>query len=343
LFIPWICKQIEAEGLEPTRFLERLREDESILISCLRHLGANNGIQGYSAGEELKRMPSAAYWGGLRSWGIRRIDWSLNEYARQVPLLRNRRNRDDDAVGALGLEMWSSLPPIPPNFLGEDIGFEVSLEEASFLIDQIRQAQPRSLLAAACAMPNLSSQAQWPWEIDSSLLTDHLAEALEHARNFSILTVGPQVLYNLMIAERARKELGWQVDEVIEKTSEDLRDWVELIESDHERFHSWVGNLPDFWAILVAEGGNLRGKMIDFIKVIFDASVSDPRHFASNPTVRENIRIREADIKGPGARLVSHTALAAWNLQPFGSQFSYRWPACVSFLQDLAAAQELGT
>ena len=267
LFIPWICKQIEEEGLDSARFLKRLREDESVLISCLRHLGANNGIQGYSVGGELKRMPSAAYWGGLRSWGIRRIDWSLNEYARQVPLLRHRRDRDDDAMGVLGLEMWSALPPVPTNFLGEDIGFGLSLEEGSFLVDQIRQMQPRSLLAAACAAPGLSAQARWPWEVDDSVVSDDLAEVLEHARNFSILTVGPQALYNLMIAERAQAELHWEVDEAIENAKEDLRGWTGLVEAERGRFQVWVDGLPAFWAMLASAGTILRPKTTRFIEV----------------------------------------------------------------------------
>ena len=342
LFIPWICQQIEAEGLDSTRFLERLREDESILISCLRHLGANNGVQGYSAGEELKRMPSAAYWGGLRSWGIRRINWSLNEYSRQVPLLRHRRDRDDDEMGAHGLEMWSSLPPLPANFLVDDIGFDVSREEASFLVGQIRQTQPGSLLAAACAAPGCSAQASWPWEVDNSRLTEHLIEVLEHARNFSILTVGPQALYNLMIAERARDELQWQVDEAIERATEDLLGWVGTVESEHERYQNWVDDLSAFWAILVEEGTILRPKTKNFIEETLRAAVRDPRRFARDVTVREKIRRREEDIKGPSARLVSHAALAAWKGQQFGSQLSYRWPTCVSFLQDLADAQEAG-
>jgi hypothetical protein len=181
LFIPWICRQIESDNVQPSRFLERLHEDESLLISCLRHLGPNNGVQGYNAGRELKRMPSTAYWGGLRSWGIRRLDWSISEYARQLPFLRRRVEADDDSISALNLEMWSVLPPAPPAFLEEDVDFRLTLEEASLLVDQIRRAHPRSLLAAACAAPEVAGEASWPWEVDVSLLDVDLVRTLEHA------------------------------------------------------------------------------------------------------------------------------------------------------------------
>lgn len=343
LFVPWICQEIEKAGLDGTAFLEQLREDESVLISCLRHLGPNNGVQGYSAGGELKRMPSAAYWGGLRTWGIRRIDWSLNDYARQLPLLRRRADRDDDALGALGIEMWTALPPVPKKFLSVDINFDLSLEEASFFIAQIRQTHPRSLLAAACAAPGLAAEAAWPWEVDGGLLTDELTEVLEHARSFSVLTVGPQNLYNLMVAERAQAELQWEVDEIITRFKEELQIWAGTIETEQVRLQRWVENLPDFWRLLSNESVNIRPKSKGFIETMVRAAVKDPRRFAKNATIREAIRKREKDIKGPNDRLGSHAALIAWNQQPFGSQLSYRWSTCLSFLQDLAEAQQVAS
>jgi hypothetical protein len=87
IFLPWICQGIQRDDVPPGRFTGRLRDDESRLIDCLRHLGPNQGVQGYSVGRELQRMPSDAYWGGLLSWGLRRLDLSIPEYGRKIALL----------------------------------------------------------------------------------------------------------------------------------------------------------------------------------------------------------------------------------------------------------------
>ena len=75
IFLPWIFTRLEGQRVAPADFARRLRDDEARLIDCLRHLGPNNGVIGYTAGGDLKRMPSEAYWGGLGSWGLRRLDF----------------------------------------------------------------------------------------------------------------------------------------------------------------------------------------------------------------------------------------------------------------------------
>ena len=63
-------RRARAQRVAPGEFARRLRDTESRLIDCLRHLGPNQGVIGYIGGPRLKRLPSEAYWGGLGSWGI---------------------------------------------------------------------------------------------------------------------------------------------------------------------------------------------------------------------------------------------------------------------------------
>jgi hypothetical protein len=128
----------------PSEFTARLRDTEARLIQCLRHLGPSHGVIGYNAGRELKRMPSEVYWGGLGSWGIRRLDLSPAEYARHAAALgRLRPDRDDDGnVTTASVSMWAPLPGPPDDFLRADIGFELGREEAEVLVDHIRQRHP---------------------------------------------------------------------------------------------------------------------------------------------------------------------------------------------------------
>ena len=55
--------------------------------------GPSQGVIGYSAGRDLKRMPSEVYWGGLGSWGIRRLDLSPAEYAKRAAALGRLQSR----------------------------------------------------------------------------------------------------------------------------------------------------------------------------------------------------------------------------------------------------------
>lgn len=69
IFLPWIFLRLEAERVVPGDFARRLRDSEARLIDCLRPLGPNQGVIGYSAGRDLQRMPSEVYWGGVGELG----------------------------------------------------------------------------------------------------------------------------------------------------------------------------------------------------------------------------------------------------------------------------------
>ena len=119
VFLPWIFKQLEDQRVPAADFARRLRDDEARLIDCMRQLGSNQGVIGFRAGRDLKRMPSDVYWGCLGSWGIRRLPLSLAEYgARAASLGRLQPQLDDDGNATKrGVSMWAAIPPPPPDFL----------------------------------------------------------------------------------------------------------------------------------------------------------------------------------------------------------------------------------
>ena len=108
VFLPWIFTDSSLSGSPPREFVRRLRDTEARLIDCLRHLGPTRASSATAAGRKLKRMPSEAYWGGLGSWGLRRLDLSLAEYGQRAAALgRLRPDRDDDgnATRARGVDV----------------------------------------------------------------------------------------------------------------------------------------------------------------------------------------------------------------------------------------------
>ena len=338
IFLPWIFRRLENERVSPGDFAHRLRRDEAQLIDCLRHVGANQGVIGYTAGRDLKRMPSEVYWGGLGAWGIRRLDLSLHEYGKRASTLGHvRYERDDDGnVTRRSVLMWPVDPPVPDDLLQRELTFELDPEEAKLLADCIRRRHPHSLLAVLCGTPDLADGVDYPWDLQTHGLPGRLVEILRHARCFSELTIGPQLVYNLLLARRARDELGWDTDDLEAEHRTHLGEWSRLIADRHDALHSWGADLPEFWHVLAEHrvGIGTQG----FVHEVVRRAVNDPVGFPDDPAIHKQLRDREIRLKDKRARLAYRAALENWNREPVGGQLNYRWPITQSYLADFAAA-----
>lgn len=343
VFLPWIFTRLEQKRVAPAEFARRLRDTEAQLIDCLRHLGPNHGVIGYTAGRDLKRLPSEAYWGGLGTWGLRRLDLSLAEYGKRAASLgRLRPDRDDDGNATKRtVSMWTAMPEPPEGFLETELTFDLGREEAQLLVDHIRQRHPGTLLAVMCARPELAVDTDLPWDVPTAGLPDGVLDVLRHARCFSELTIGPQHTYNVLLARKARAEFGWDTSDLEARERAHLDDWVELIAERHDELRAWVDDLPGFWAFLAAsESVNLPTQ--EFIDVMVTRAVTNPAGFVDDPVVHGRIRDREVRLKSKRARLAHRSALETWNQAPFGGQLDYRWPITRSYLTDIAAASGAG-
>ncbi|MCY3926076.1 MAG: DUF6361 family protein [bacterium] len=341
IFVPWICSRLEAQRVAPGDFARRLREDEARLIDCLRHLGPSNGVIGYSAGRDLKLMPSWLYWGGLGAWGLRRLDLSIAEYGQRAAALgRLQPERDDDRnATAPTASMWAPMPPAPDDFLRGDITFELRRDEAQVLVDCIRRHHPGTLLAFLSGAPAAAASAGLPWEVPTAGMPEGLVELLRHARCFSELTLGPQLVYNVLLARKAREEFGWDTAELEQRQLRRLDGWAELLTDRHAELRSWVENLPEFWHVLAEH--RIGGATQDFVHFVARRAVEAPEGFAEDRSVHDSIIDREFRLKSKRARLSYRAALENWGQVPGGGHFDYRWPITKRYLADLARA--LGT
>ena len=342
IFLPWIFGHLEYQRVPPVEFSRRLREDESRLIDRLRHLGPRQGVIGYTAGRDLKRMPSEAYWGGLGSWGLRQRDLSIAEYGQQAAAIgRLRPERDDDGNAATGnVSMWAPLPQPPGDFLKSDITFELTREEAQVLVDHIRLNHPGTLLAVLCGTPAIAKDAEFPWDLPTDGFPDSLIELLRHARCFSELTIGPQLVYNVLLARKAREEFHWETHELEERQLSQLKTWGQMIDDRYEELRSWVEDIPQFWHVVAGHGVSERTQ--DFFTTVVRRAVANPYDFASDSVVHGHIRERERRLKSNRARLAHRAALENWSRAAFGGQLNYRWPITKSYLADIARALEEG-
>ena len=343
LFIAWICQRIEKSDTSATQFASRLRMDESTLIECLRDGGEKAGVQGYTSGNKLKRMPSSAYWGGLRIWGIRKRDWSIADYGRNIARLRASKKADgaDETISKSLNTIWTDMPAVPEDFLESGINFELTTEEAQFIIQRIRESNPNSLLAFLCSNPQLASGTEFPWDIKQDLLPTELKELLFDAQNISELTLGPQLVYNLLVARRAGTEIGRDVVNDVSRQLELLDEWANTIKLRQIELVEWSTRLDSLW-LKLSKNANIPKGAREFVAKTIRIALTDPHKFAEDPQIHDLIRQRELALKKSRSRFVNLEALKEWNSQGFGGQLSYRWRIAVSHLSDLADALERG-
>lgn len=340
IFLPWIFQRLEADGTPPARFARKLRDYEVKLIDCLLHLGPEERVIGSIARRALRRMPSDIYWAGMMAWGIRRLPLSIAEYGQQIAArgrLRIERDEDGNATEP-STPMWAAIPPEPPDFLDSDIDFNLEPDEAQVLTDSIRRRHPDTLIAVLSAEPSLQLDSiNYPWLVPAPGLPNRLAEVLRHARCFSELTHGPRLVYNLLVARRARDELAWSTQESIDEQVEQLDGWASLIQSRREDLRSWVDEPEEFRRILA--GYNIAHRTFHFWSDLARRAVNDPSGFAENQEVHQLVRDRERHLKTRRARLSHRAALESGGQPASVDQLDYRWGVTKSYLQDLRAAE----
>ena len=339
MFLPWIFQRLEADGVAPGDFFRRLRDDEILLIDCLRHQGSGQGVIGYHAGRNLKRMPSNIYWGALWDWGLRRLPLGLGEYAQRAPALGQHRAARDDDGNAMdeANAMWAALPPPPEDFLHANIDFELTPEEAQTLVDNIRRNRPNTLMASLCTNPVVASHHTYPWDIQPGTLPESAAEVLRHARCFSELTAGPQHAYNILVARRARRLLRWDTEELERSQVSQLHDWIGLVKRRRNELGAWVNDLPAFWELLRQNRRNpVNEGTQHFVTTIVELAVDNPEGFENNKDIHQVIRRREIRLKSNRARLGNRAALENWHGSPVGGRHTYRWSIAKAYLGEIA-------
>ena len=341
LFIAWICQRIEKSDTSATQFASRLRNDEATLIECLRNGGEKAGVQGYASGKNLKRMPSSAYWGGLGIWGIRKRDWSIADYGRNITRLRASKKADgaDETISNSLTTIWNDMPQAPADFLSGNIDFKLTIEEAQFIVQRIRESNPNSLLAFLCSNPGLAGDTRYPWEINTDSLPAELKNLLFDAQNISELTLGPQLVYNLLIARRAGTELGRDVNDDVAYQLELLTQWAHLVKSRHSELAEWAKQLDNLW-IKLSEVANLPKRAREFVTKMIHLALEDPDKFAEDSRVQKLVQQREFELKNNRSRFKNLEALKEWNSPGFGGQLRFRWQIAESYLSDLAIALE---
>jgi uncharacterized protein DUF6361 len=327
LIIPWIYLRLERKKIESAEIAAEARSAETNLIAVLEESGDTDGIIGVRAKKSLKRLPSMVYWHGLGRLGIRQYPGTRDQYHRSLDAFYTRlsgtiRSDDNELLQYGKTRNWDKLLPPQPQGFPRDCSFVLTTEEAEYLCDRIRCAEPQSFFAFLLDCPIDGTAVDFPWEhADVERLPESLATQLLHARNFSEALHGAPLLYNLMVSQLAKRA------EWVEAHGENLALWADRIKAGRRRLADW--DLDAFWRFVYAANPRVPLLTKQFINAWINLVRESTGSLTRNEAARELIASREKHLKRALARIANPRALELYQGDAGTRQIDYRWKATV--------------
>lgn len=341
LLIPWVYRKLEVERVKSGRAAAKARALQTDLVKAMERGGVSGseGVFGWSARENLRRLPAEVYWTGLRTFGIRFFEGSIEEYHRSLDSYHRRASEfnkgEGDEVSDTFLPNWNShLPDAPPD-LFHTTDIEMTEEEAAFLADQVRLNCRRTLLAWFIDNPVSDVRSiPTPWEHPaSSSLSGDIARWLHHARLFSEVMHGAAIAYNLLLAELAARR-GLDTGDFEARYRKAIQRWADDMRSMLGEVRAW--DKDDFWNSVRSVNPRLSLSDQSFASHWIQTTRADPSRIAALPDdIRHLIRERELRKKRGKARLHHPRALEMWSGSSGMGRLLYRWPTAQAFIDDI--------
>lgn len=347
LYIPWMYVDLERKCVSSQRAAASARDYENRLAEVLVANSDESafGIFGRSSGRALQRLPSAVYWAGLLSWGLRLYPGSQDQYHREFDRIHERRKRQRDSAMELGDDvggLWESghhtwhpgLPP-PPEGFPENAGFDLTVEQAAFLQERVKHSHPRSLLAHLFFHPRVV-HCDYPWEHpDLASFETHHREQLRHAELFSLVMLGASLLYNRLLAEHKDSE------DLVEQYREAIDRWAEDLASHASRIGDWADAMPAFWEIfdgLPHLTDAISPQTRSFVEDWTRLAVQHRGRVQDLPDPRKLVRRREEMRKRSQSRFLNPRVLDQWGGASGVDRFRYRWRTVGAYVTDVTRA-----
>lgn len=326
LFVPWILRSLESGNRSPAQLKSEGRSLELKLIAALKKGSETVGVIGGSVGDRLQSLPSAIYWSGLAQWGIRQFDGSIESYFETIPLLRERRSRQRIDDGIEVPVSWHAALPAPPGDYLDVCTFQLTDEEAQFIIDRLVAARPDCLLTWLARRRDAgTADAIWmhPSLSDFTLRDRAL---VHHAHQFSDVMHGAALLYNLLLSERANSKSGY-----VDTYRQAVAEWAGAL--DVAAVRAWQPD--DLFAQMAQAGVLVRSLLREFVHTWKQIAQGDPSSIADDSAARQLVEWRERRLKGTQSRFANSSRLGAWSGASGTRPLSYRWNQARSHLQDL--------
>lgn len=339
VFVPWLYLEAERRGKRGHAQTEWVEWRERGLIETLRRGGDESGLIGRIAGQAVKLLPSTIYWNALESYGIRKTAGAkadvaaLNTVASRVDEVQTERVERQAAT-------WpSDMPRAPKGFPDqlESLDFTLTTEEADWLRERIVSSCGDTFLGWLMAerkTPELESNGgAWaePWVPEAP---EKHRRVLQHAKLFSLVMVGAALLYNQLLAERARK-IGLSSDDAqIEDYRSRLAEWRENVAEHRPELLAW--DVTGFWTYVESRYGKQLGLTKHFVNSWLGRVLRpDLEAATSDDGARDLIAKREQQQKRGQARLVNDKLLKNWGGDAGTWRLDFRWGQVRDMLADI--------
>lgn len=316
LFVPWLYRMAVRTGGRA----EQARALEMRLIRALMHGGETEGVIGSEARENLKRLPSDVYWGGLLALGVRTLPGSRTEILAA-----------GDPAGT-----WSPNLPEAPKGLLDKATFRLAPEEGSFLRDRLAVSARDSLFnELARSGDRARAEAIWLHPMRETW-TPRNVGIVDQAERFARVMNGASLLYNLMLAERAAANLPstnsmWS--DLVTEYRTSLADWQ--LEAPDRLVADW--HLAALWSLTSHTIHRVGPQTMAFVTA-WASMVRAGKNLADDAAARDLVLRRETRLKGPKSRLINDAALARWGGDSGSGMLTFRWAVVRRHLEDLADA-----
>lgn len=347
LFIPWMYRSLENKRVKSARIGIRVREYETGLIGALSaHAGDGDvGIIGSSAGDSLKRLPSAIYWAGLREWGIREYPGSQQQYHDELDHIYERRrlygsHRDvseelgDDVGGLWEANAYTWHPGLPeaPSRFPDEASLRLTPEEAGYVQERVRQAQPNSLLSWLLLHPRRVA-VDYPWRHpDLGAFSGEIRNQLKQAELFSLVMHGASILYNVLLAELSGRE------SLLEEHKGLVLGWQAQLQGHEGQVSAWARDLMPFWEVVGKGRYNVGARTRGFVEAWVERVVTVGGHVLADDASRRLVQKREEEKKRANSRFINARARDQWSGYSGLGRLDFRWNSAKVYIDDIVDA-----
>jgi hypothetical protein len=343
LLVAWTYQRLEKQRIRSEQIAERARRAETNLIEAIEQSDDSDGNIGKVARTALKRLPSSVYWQGMAVWGIRSFSGAQAQYNRSLDRYYAQLTRHGGRVSERDVEHDDLVSPNwhaglipPPSDFPAKCSLRLTRHEAEYLAERIRLSPTSSgsLLAELVAQRRWSGDVPFVWQHPyAAELPGNLRELLYHARNFSEIMHGAQLIYNLVLAEQAQREDG------VTNYRQRFAEWAGEIAERSRIFVTW--KRERFWELVRTANPRISSSTSEFIDTWWNLALAgDAARLCESRVARLMVRDRESWLKKKLARIDNPRAQELWRGDSGSAQLEFRWLISQRLLADIFAGLE---
>ena len=340
LFVPWMYLRLEQQRIPSAEVARRARRAEIDLIERLLASGESEGVIGRLARATLQRLPSNIYWSGLRKLSICLFPGSQDTYHQSLDrFYRGSKqaiiNDDGEVVARLATNWHVSL--VPPDGFPANATLGLTKDEADYLRGRIVDRARGTLFEHIVTRTRASDgdSVEFPWiHPQFAEFSDRIRDQLYHARNFSEVMHGANLLYNLCLADMTKNPA------LQEEYRSELGQWAHDVDRRIGDLDTW--DRTAFWDTVTGEGARIPRPTKTFVEQWWNLIIVKLRGpgIADDKTARNLIAVRERQLKGPLARVDNARARERWGGAAGTIRLVYRWPNAQRITRDILLALE---